>query len=202
MPAVNYQEFLRSRRSVRRFLAGVIAREIVERILTTSTFASSAHNRQPWRFAVVTSAGARSRLAMSMAEAYRRDLSTDQVSQKEIDQIVQRSTQRIKAAPVLVVLCMDSTEMDSYSDPRRAEAERVMAVQSTANAGMLMLLAAHAEGLGAVWNCAPLFAPQEVGGALGLPAAWEPQAMLMMGAPAEAPEARPRKPLSSILRHL
>ena len=88
--------------------------------------------------------------------------------------------------------------MDAYPDARRAEAERNMALQSTANAGVMLLLAAHAEGLGGVWNCAPLFAPDAVARALDLPATWIPQALMLIGPSAETPPQRSRKPIESV----
>ena len=89
--------------------------------------------------------------------------------------------------------------MDNYPDSRRADAERVMAIQSVANAGTQLLLAAHAEGLGGVWTCGPLFAPGVVQSALGLPKSWEPQAMFFIGYPDETPKIKEIKDLESIL---
>jgi nitroreductase len=77
--------------------------------------------------------------------------------------------------------------MDHYADKRRDQAERTMALQSVSLAGGQLLLAAHAEGLGACWMCGPLFAPQAVREALRLPADWEPQALIVLGWPAEQP---------------
>jgi nitroreductase len=93
---------------------------------------------------------------------------------------------------------MDETEMDRHADAGRGTGERTMALQSTANAGTLLLLAAHAEGLGAVWNCAPLFAPEAVRTALDLPVHWEPQAMFLIGHAAIQPAARDRKPIEAV----
>jgi nitroreductase len=94
---------------------------------------------------------------------------------------------------------MDISDMDQYPDLKRADTERTMAVQSTANAGVTLLLAAHAEGLGGVWNCGPLVAPRAVISALDLPATWEPQALFLIGRPAETPEPRTRKPVKEIV---
>ncbi|MFN2119904.1 MAG: nitroreductase family protein [Anaerolineales bacterium] len=190
--------FLCSRRSVRQFKSAAVAQDVVRRILLTATCAPSAHNRQPWRFAVVTDANRRSVLADTMAERFREDLERDGTPSDQVEAQVQRSRGRIGAAPVVIVLCTDLSEMDQYSDASRAESERTMAVQSTANAGVLLLLAAHAEGLGGVWNCAPLFAPAAVRQALELPEDWEPQALLMIGKPAEVPRVRSRKPLQEV----
>ena len=94
---------------------------------------------------------------------------------------------------------MDMSEMDVYPDSRRAEAERMMAIQSTANAGLQILLAAHAEDLGAVWTCGPLFASGVIITTLNLPKTWEPQAMLLIGYPAEVPKLKEIKPLSDVI---
>ncbi len=47
---------------------------------------------------------------------------------------------------------------------------------------------AHAEGLGACWVCAPLFAPEEVRAELALPLDWQPQGVVTLGYPAEEKE--------------
>jgi F420 biosynthesis protein FbiB-like protein len=195
-------DFLRSRRSVRRFHQEPLDPEVVERMLRTASSASSAHNRQPWRFAVVSTATARTRLAETMATAFRRDLEADGTAPEKIQAVVERSRARIESAPVAIVVCMDTTEMDMYPDARRAEAEQTMAVQSTANAATTLLLAAHAEGLGAVWNCGPLFAPDAVISALDLPTTWEPQALVLIGKPAEVPPERTRKSMTAVSRFL
>ncbi|MCD6300553.1 MAG: nitroreductase family protein [Staphylothermus sp.] len=46
-------EFLKSRRSIRKFKPDPVPREVVEKILDTARFAPSARNSQPWRFIVV-----------------------------------------------------------------------------------------------------------------------------------------------------
>ncbi len=191
-------EFIRSRRSIRRFKPDSLPEDVIDRILTTATFAASAHNRQPWRFATLTQTDVKSRLAEAMAVDFRRDLEKDKLPETEIHTLIDRSRRRITSAPAVIVLSMDASEMDVYPDRKRAEAERLMAIQSTANAGMLLLLAAQAEGLGAVWTCAPLFAPDVVRIALDLPQAWEPQAMFFIGYSAENPKIKDMKPLREI----
>ncbi len=195
-----YLNFLRSRRSVRHFLPKPVPEEVVERILETAVYAPSAHNRQPWRFVVVRSGEARTKLADQMGAAFRVDLIGDGLPEEQADQQVERSRCRILEAPVLAVLCVDLADMDTYPDERRRNAEYLMAVQSAALAGGTLLLAAHAEGLGGVWVCAPLFAPEAVRRALEIPAAWQPQGMLLVGFPAKISEFRPRKAISEISR--
>ena len=63
------------------------------------------------------------------------------------------------------------------------------------------LRAAHAEGLGACWLCAPLFVPDLVRRTLALPADWEPQGLLTVGWPAETKE-KTRAPWASRVHFL
>jgi coenzyme F420-0:L-glutamate ligase/coenzyme F420-1:gamma-L-glutamate ligase len=195
-------EFLRSRRSVRRFLPESIDPQLLERILETATWAPSAHNRQPWRFIVLITAEAKTLLAEEMAADFRRDLLSDGLSDEETSKLVARSRSRIMEAPVVVLLCLDPTVGDTYPDPERQQAEYIMGVQGVALSAGTLLLAAHAEGLGGVWVCSPLFAKETVKQVLDLPDSWEPQGMLLLGYPAVIPEPRPRRPLEEVTRYL
>lgn len=191
---------LRERRSVRRFRPDPVPRDTLNDILETAAWAPSAHNRQPWRFAALTSMAAKSTLAQALGEAFERDLAADGLPADEVATRVNRSRQRITQAPVCVLLCLDPTVGDVYPDETRQEAEYLMGVQSVALAGGQLLLAAHAQGLGGVWMCAPLFAPGVARGALGLPAAWQPQALLLLGYAEVIPPPRSRRPLEEIAR--
>jgi F420 biosynthesis protein FbiB-like protein len=190
--------FLRTRRSIRRFKSDAVPDSVLTEILHTATFAPSAHNRQPWRFAVVTDASVKNNLAEAMTQEFQRELEADHLAPAEIIKRVARSRERIASAPVVVILNVDMSEMDSYPDTRRKKAEYIIATQSVANAGLQLLLAAHAEGLGGVWVCSPMFAQETVQQTLQLPQTWEPQAMFLLGYPAKQPEMRERKTVKEI----
>ncbi|HEX8991157.1 MAG TPA: nitroreductase family protein [Anaerolineales bacterium] len=197
---MDIHDFLRSRRSIRRFKPDPIPKPLVERLLSTAVYAPSAHNRQPWRFAVVQGKDAKTRLAGAMANEFRRDLLADNMPSADVEVRVEASRSRILSSPLVVVVCLDMSEMDAYPDARRREAERMMAIQSTAGAALQLLLAAHAEGLAGVWTCGPLFAPQAVRAALDLDPAWEPQALLLIGVPNQTPHVKDLKPMDEIVR--
>lgn len=186
---------LQARRSIRRYTADPVAPELIERLLTAATWAPSAHNRQPWRFAVIRSAAAKARLANAMGERLRADRLADGDPPEAIEQDAARSYARITGAPVVIALCLTMADMDMYPDTRRKKAEYLMAVQSVAMAAQNLLLAAHAEGLGACWLCAPLFCPEAVRAALALPEDWEPQALITLGYPANAGKLPVRRSL-------
>ncbi|MCA9974881.1 MAG: nitroreductase family protein, partial [Anaerolineales bacterium] len=146
---------LADRRSIRRYTPDPIPDEIIEALLTAASWAPSAHNRQPWRFAVIRHMEAKQRLAAAMGQRLRDDLRSDNVPADIIEKDVNRSYQRITNAPLLIILCLTMQDMDSYPDPVRQQHEWTMAVQSTAMAGQNLQLAAHTLGLGACWMCAP-----------------------------------------------
>ena len=196
------QAFLRSRRSVRRFKPDPVPPATIQHILETAQYAPSAHNLQPWRFAVITSVEAKSRLAEAISARFRQDLLLDGVPEDDIQARVRRTIRRTSQAPVIVILCRDVTQVKPQPDLLAEQEEAMMATQSVALAGLQLLLAAHAEGLGGTWICWPLFAPAETRSALGLPVEWEPQGMLFLGYPAEIPEIPERNSLPEITRYI
>jgi F420 biosynthesis protein FbiB-like protein len=177
---------IRTRRSIRQYTDQPILAEVIERVLAAAVWAPSAHNRQPWRFAVLTAPETKERLARAMGDRLRADRLADGDDPEAVARDAQRSYTRLTGAPVVIVVGLTMADMDSYPDTRRRKAEYTMAVQSVAMAVQNLLLAAHAEGLGACWMCAPLFCPEAVREALGLSEDWEAQAVITLGAPAAA----------------
>jgi len=197
----NLSEIIRSRRAIRRYADRPVARELIETLLETAVWAPSAHNRQPWRFAVLTAAEDKLRLAQAMGARLRADRAADGDPPQAIERDAARSLARISGAPVVIVLCLSMAEMDVYPDARRRRNEVLMAVQSVAMAAQNLWLLAHAAGLGACWLCAPLFAPAETRAALALPDDWEPQGLLTLGWPAEQKE-KARRPWQASVKFL
>jgi coenzyme F420-0:L-glutamate ligase/coenzyme F420-1:gamma-L-glutamate ligase len=196
IPNLQMLDAIANRRSIRRYRREPVPREIIEVVLEAATWAPSAHNRQPWRFAVAQGAAQKEFLARETGARLRRDLQDDGVPDAIIEKDAGRSYDRITSAPVLIALCLSMADMDSYPDPRRSQAEYIMAVQSVAMAGQNLLLAAHEAGLGTCWMCAPLFCPDVVGSALDLPEDWQPQALVTLGYPMETRE-KTRQPLET-----
>jgi coenzyme F420-0:L-glutamate ligase/coenzyme F420-1:gamma-L-glutamate ligase len=196
MDAAGLFVIIRSRRSIRRYVDRPVAADVLRRILAAGQWAPSAHNRQPWRFAVITDPAQREGLARAMGDRFRPDLLADGLPTQEVERQIGRSYERISGAPALIVVCLSMADMDHYPDDHRQSAERMMAVQSTALAAQNILLMAHAEGLGVCWMCAPLFCPDVVRTALTLPVDWEAQALLTLGYPAEE-RVKDREPLET-----
>ena len=192
-------EWMRTRRSIRRFLPWVVEPDVIRMVLQAATWAPSAHHRQPWRFVVLSSPHSRQLLANAMSVDFRRDLQSDGLPAEQVEAQVERSRQRIFEAPVAILLCLDTSVGDVYPDARRQNSEIIMGVQGVAMAGENLLLAAHAFGLGGVWVCAPLFAQETVRRALNLAETWQPQGLALLGYPARIPELRPRRSLEDVV---
>ena len=192
---VDFWALIQGRRSIRRYRPEPVAQDLLEQLLLAATWAPSAHNRQPWRFCVVTTPTAKLALSERMGEQWRHDLGADGADPAFIERRVAISHARMTSAAALIIAAVSMEEMDRYPDPVRTEAEWTMAVQSVALACQNLLLAAHYYGLGACWMCAPLFAPVLVRDVLQLPAAWTPQALITVGYPAEE-KSKERAPVA------
>jgi coenzyme F420-0:L-glutamate ligase/coenzyme F420-1:gamma-L-glutamate ligase len=193
-------DLFRHRRSVRRYSSKPVSENLLDDILALAVCAPSAHDRQPWRFAILKDAATKSRLALGMAERLRSDRSRDGDAAELIEKDVAKSIARITAAPLAIVVSLTMEDMDCYPDTGRAAKEHQMAVQGTAMAMQNILLAAHARGLGGSIMCAPLFCPDTVQRILNLPHRWEPQALLTLGYPTKTAPATQRRPLKDVVR--
>ena len=190
--------FLRGRYSVRKFLPQPVPREVLERILETTTWSPSAHNQQPWRFVVMESIEIRERLGAALGKRLEQALISEGMDAETAHGRSERSRLRIAGAPLGILLCLDAEAIPFEENIERRAHEYQMAVQSVALAGGTLLLAAHAEGLEGVWLCAPLFQPELVHQVLDLPESWHPQGLLLVGAPDEQPQPRSRLPWQDV----
>jgi nitroreductase len=78
-----------------------------------------------------------------------------------------------------------------------------MALLSLGAAVENLMLTAADEGLASCWVAAPIFCPEEARDALGLPDAWLPHALVMVGRPdpTYVGRARPPIPLDDLRVH-
>ncbi len=130
-----------------------------------------------------------------MAQVWLAEMEKDQISQNMRSATARRSVERFASAPALILACLTLTDMDIYPDKERQRIERDLAVQSLGASVQTLLLAAYASGLGACWYCAPIFCKASVKQSLGVPDSVEPQALITLGYPDEAPKLPPRHPL-------
>ncbi|MBT3336430.1 MAG: nitroreductase family protein [Anaerolineae bacterium] len=188
--------FLQTRRSIRRFKPDPVPAPVIKRILATAIFAPSAHNLQPWRFVHVESDLSKEKLGNALTEKMRTDMDAEGADPAQIQKRVEISIRRIDEAPVIILLCRDVTAIRK-SEPE----EEIMGIQSAALGGLQLMLAAHAEGVGANWICWNLYAQAETRLALDLPKSWQAQAMIFLGYADEEPKKASRKSVDELLTH-
>jgi coenzyme F420-0:L-glutamate ligase/coenzyme F420-1:gamma-L-glutamate ligase len=199
MLAEDFHKLLRSRRSVRKFDDRKISAGILNRILESAIWAANSHNRQAWAFVHLESMQSRQAIVDAMNPHYVEALKEEGLSIIEAERAASKKNGRIITAPVAILLCLDNSRLDNFSSELRSQGEKTIATQSLALAGGNILNTAHAEGLGAVWVCAPLFKPVEVGQALKLEAHLEPQAIILLGYPAMPPKQKTRRKLDQVV---
>ena len=198
-PSEHLAALLRGRKSIRRYLDRPVPAAAIAAIAESLRWAPSPHNSQPYRLVILKTAAGRERLASALGDRWRADLAADGMPAEQIDRLIGRSRERIGGAPLVLILALTYADLDVYPDPRRQQAERLMAAHSLGAAAQNLMLTAHANGLASCWMCAPLFCPEIVGSALGLPADVEPQALITVGYSAVDPPPREKRPIGELI---
>jgi coenzyme F420-0:L-glutamate ligase/coenzyme F420-1:gamma-L-glutamate ligase len=183
-------DVLAERRTVRDFSAEPVSQDAVRRAIAAAVTAPAPHHSEPWRFAVVATAQARTALLDDMLAAWIADLRGDGFSEEQIARRVRRG-EPLRRAPLIIVPCLFAEAAHPYPDQRRAAAERTMFVVAMGAAVQNLLVALAVEGLGSCWVSSALFCPEVAARSLGLPDGWEPMGAVGVGHPASTPPPRP-----------
>ncbi len=196
---LDFLPLAQGRRSVRAFQDRPVPRDALETMLEAARWAPSPHGRQPWRFVVLTRAEPKQRLAEAMGGDWQRQLELDGEAREIVQLRLEKSHERIRTAPAIVLASLYLEDLDRYPDPERQRAEEVMAIQSLGAAIQNMLLAAYSLGLDTGWMCAPLFSPATVRAALDLEESLIPHALIPVGYAARDPNRRPHRPANELV---
>ncbi len=130
-------EAMYSRHSVGKVKADSLPRALVEKLLAAGAQAPNHYKVRPWRFVVLTGA-ARERLGEAMAASFGAkfpDLAEDALAKERAKPL---------RAPVVIAVGVDK--------PAEAKVDEIENVAAVAAACQNILLAAQAEGLGAIWR--------------------------------------------------
>ncbi|MHB1874214.1 MAG: coenzyme F420-0:L-glutamate ligase, partial [Streptosporangiaceae bacterium] len=140
-------DVLFARRTVREFTDEPVDDEAVRRAIAAAITAPAPHHSQPWRFAVVTSAEARTRLLDAMLEAWISDLRGDGFTDEQIARRTRRGDP-LRRAPLLIVPCLVADAAHTYPDQGRNASERTMFAVAMGAGVQNLLVALAVEGLG------------------------------------------------------
>ena len=155
-------ETIMTRTSIRQYTDQPVEKEKIEAMLRAGMAAPTAVNAQPWHFVVVSDKAKLGELAAANPRAG-----------------------MLKSAPLAIVVCGDMTKAMEGKG-------RQFWIQDCSAATENILLAAHDQGLGAVWTA--LYPMEErmqpVSEALKLPDTLIPLCTVVIGYPAEQPEPK------------
>ena len=209
-------DFFRARRSVRAFADAPVDRAVLERLIAAAVTAPSSTNRQPWRFTVVTeparrlaiAAAVRARAAEMKAIIARGHHAADygdygDFFHEPLERARAIIVPQYREYPDLIAAFIAS----GGGDPAAFTTSAAMQAElcSTSAAVMILLLAAHAEGLAACWMAGPMIARAEVSALCEIQEPWRMLGAVAVGHPAPAAASTvkpPRKPLDRVINFI
>ncbi|MFX1499643.1 MAG: coenzyme F420-0:L-glutamate ligase, partial [Promethearchaeota archaeon] len=194
------KKFLKKRRSYKlSFSTQDVDRKVVEECIELARWAPSAHNGQFWRYIIFERDKTRESLIRKMNEKLRIDLQKDRKSEEFIKSKIERTKTSFLNSPFLVLLCMDTSDLEKYSDFERSRNEFFLGIQSISSSAIYFLLSLEMKNLAACWYCAPLFTESIIKENLKLPESYIPMAFFTVGYPIKAVKAPKRKKLKEII---
>ena len=206
------EKLIKGRRSVRQWKKQVVSDDVLKKAIELATWAPNGGNQQNWRFLIVSGKATIDRIADAVQA--KTVMMSDWPEAAEFgDEVTRWRTGAgfFRAAPVIVAVCMEAYE--SVADkllklrlPKDPAAQPILEHRRAANSGLqsvsagiaYLLLALHAQGLGALWMTGPLVAKAEIEEILDVPQGLGLAALIAVGYPAERPQ-KMRKPVAEVI---
>jgi nitroreductase len=166
------QNLIANRRTIRRFEAGPVPREVLERLLGAAVQAPNHRRTQPWRFFVVDRDGpAREALAqLSYEAAIERAAVRDDAARQRAE----AKRQEVLETPVVMLV---------YATPGKDEETTQENYAAVCCAVQNLMLAGEEEGLASGWSSGGLAKHPRLRELIGAEADWQFVAVLYMGRP-------------------
>ncbi|MGD0879421.1 MAG: nitroreductase [Anaerolineales bacterium] len=166
-----------TRRSITRVKSDPVPRKIIEKLLLAAVQAPNHYQVRPWRFVVLTGES-REALGEVMAQSLK------QQHPDLLEAALEKERAKPLRAPVMIAVGVEKPV-----DPRVLETENICAVAAAVEN---LLLAAHAEGLGAMWRTGPAAHDQQVNKFLGFQPGQEVLSFVYIGFPDMTPPVMER----------
>ena len=173
MISLEFEEVIKSRRTIRKFKDEDVSEEDVRKIIEAGILAPSAGNTQPTEYIIIR----------DMAKKH-------SISQEALGQV------HIMEAPVVIAICANLSRTEKRYGSRGRD---LYCIQDAAAAIENMLLTAVSLGLGACWVGA--FKELPVKDILKLPDDVRLLAIIPIGHPAEAPDLPKRRSFKEVVHN-
>jgi nitroreductase len=179
---MDIMEAILHRRATRDYTMAGVDDETLDAVVAAAVQAPNAMNRQPWSFVIVKDRAILDHCAERAKADVLAGLEANSPLAHYREHLAAHSFHIFYNAPALVVIC--ATEADEF-----ARHDCCLAAQN-------LMLAAHAKGLGTCWiGFAESWLNKPEGkNELGIPANHVAVAPIIIGHPAAAPSAPPRRP--------
>ena len=187
---------IENRRSIRKYKADKINKELIEDIIYSATLAPSAKNRQPWKFVVVEGESKKDMIS-AMQYGIERERNNPLLPGSKQHLKGAEYTMRIMEQAPVTILIVNPMGFDLHK--KLSPEERIYEIcnaQSIGAAIQNMALTATELGLGSLWICDIYFAYKELKSWLATEG--ELFAAFTVGYADETPWPRPRKKLEEI----
>ncbi len=175
---------IRQRRSIKAFTARVVTRAEIEPLLEAALLAPNHRMTQPVRFRVLGAAARRAYGAVLGARKAKK-VEDPVAAQAVIDKVANSEA----AVPATIVVSMVVDD-----NPEIREEDYATAMMGVEN----LLLAAVAAGLGTHLKSGAVMEDPRLREALDIPTGERVVAIVHLGEPTAAPEAKPRKPVADV----
>ncbi len=197
----NLMELIRGRRSIRRFAARPVARDDIMRLLEAARWAPSNHNRQPWKFIVLSDKTQITHLAQQVgAELAEKLKELPKTAFGHAGDFSHYATVFSAAPSVIAVLhkrpvSFSTRMLQGLNHPDLVSGEPLSAAMAVQN----LMLAAHAIGLATCVMTAPLIASDFLLRDLNVPTGYELTCLVALGYADETPAQPRRKSIEQII---
>jgi coenzyme F420-0:L-glutamate ligase/coenzyme F420-1:gamma-L-glutamate ligase len=193
-------KILKDRRSYKHtFEDKMVDRKVIEECIDIARWAPSAHNGQFWRYIILEKGELREKLIDQMNQKLRHDLINDEKTEEFIETKINKTKSNFNRAPVLILLCLDTEELEDYPDDERQQNELILGIQSISSSATYFLLSLELRRLASCWYCAPLFAKEIIKKTLNLPESYIPISFFTVGFPLKKMLAPSRKKLQDVI---
>lgn len=166
------QSIIANRRTIRRFEAEPIPRDVLERVLDAAVQAPNHRRTQPWRFFVLDRGGPARQAVADLA--YEAALERAAVVDDAARQRAEAKRQEVLTTPVLMLV---------YSVPGRDEEATQENYAAVCCAVQNLMLAGEEEGLASGWSTGGLAKHPRLRELLGAQPDWQLVALLYLGRP-------------------